>query len=280
MPDRLIEVEALSHSYRISDHSTVRALHQVNLNICHGEFVAVIGQNGSGKSTLAKHLNGLLIPTSGEVRVNGLSTGKRENIRAIRADVGMVFQNPDNQLVSTVVEEDVAFGPENLGVEPDEIRKRVEWALETLDMLDYRLESPGQLSAGQKQLVAIAGVLAMKPACIVLDEPTALLDPMARQEVLRSLKRLNREEGITILLITHFMQEAIEFDRIVVMADGEIKMDGPPRQIFRQVEQIQNLGLDLPVPLQLALGLTAKGFPVPPDTLSAEELVDHLCQLK
>jgi energy-coupling factor transport system ATP-binding protein len=273
-------VESLSHSYRISEHEVVRALRQVNLNLARGEFVAVIGQNGSGKSTLAKHLNGLLIPGGGDVRVNGLSTAMRENIRAIRAHVGMVFQNPDNQLVSTVVEEDVAFGPENLGVAPEEIRSRVEWALDTLHMLDYRYESPGQLSDGQKQLVAIAGVLAMKPACIVLDEPTALLDPLARHEVLRSLKRLNREEGITILLITHFMQEAIEFDRIVVMADGEIKMDGPPREIFKQVELIRDLGLDLPVPLQLARKLNARGIPVPPDTLSAEELVDYLCQLK
>lgn len=280
MPDFLIEVEALSHSYRISEDHRIRALHQVNLNLSRGEFVAVIGQNGSGKSTLAKHLNGLLIPTSGDVRVDGLSTLKRDNIRTIRAHVGMVFQNPDNQLVSTVVEEDVAFGPENLGVAPEEIRARVEWALDTLQMLDYRYESPGQLSEGQKQLVAIAGVLAMKPACIVLDEPTALLNPLARQEVLRILKRLNREEGITILLITHFMQEAIEFDRIVVMAEGEIKMDGPPKEIFRQMELIRQLGLDLPLPLQLALKLKESGYPIPSDILSAEELVDHLCQLR
>lgn len=280
MPDFLIEVEGLSHSYRISEDHSVRALHQVNLNISRGEFVAVIGQNGSGKSTLAKHLNGLLIPTSGDVRVGGLSTLKRDNIRAIRAQIGMVFQNPDNQLVSTVVEEDVAFGPENLGVAPEEIRERVEWALGTLHMLDYRCESPGQLSNGQKQLVAIAGVLAMKPACIVLDEPTALLNPLARQEVLNILKRLNREEGITILLITHFMQEAIEFDRIAVMAEGEIKMDGLPKEIFRQMEQIRQLGLDMPLPLQMALKLKKSGYTIPNDILSAEELVEHLCQLR
>ena len=280
MPDFLIEVEGLSHNYRISEDHTIRALHQVNLNLNRGEFVAVIGQNGSGKSTLAKHLNGLLMPTRGDVRVGGLSTLKRDNIRAIRAQIGMVFQNPDNQLVSTVVEEDVAFGPENLGVAPEEIRERVEWALDTLHMLDYRYESPGQLSDGQKQLVAIAGVLAMKPACIVLDEPTALLNPLARQEVLRILKRLNREEGITILLITHFMQEAIEFDRIVVMAEGEIKMDGLPKEIFRQMEQIRQLGLDLPLPLQLALKLKESGYTIPNDILSAEELVEHLCQLR
>jgi energy-coupling factor transport system ATP-binding protein len=258
----------------------IPALNQVTLNINRGEFVAIIGQNGSGKSTLAKHLNGLLTPAGGEVRVNGLCTRERGNIHLIRAQVGMVFQNPDNQIVGTIVEEDVAFGPENLGVEPVEIRRRVEWALDTLHMLDYRLASPHSLSDGQKQLVAIAGVLAMKPACIVLDEPTALLNPQAGKEVLHSLKRLNREEGITILLITHSMQEAIAFDRIVVMSEGEIKMDGAPRAVFQQAELIRRLGLDLPLPLRLALKLKERGYPLPPDILSAEELVDHICRLK
>lgn len=275
-----LKVEGLSHHYRVSETEVIPALNQITLNINRGEFVALIGQNGSGKSTLAKHLNGLLIPTGGGVWVNGLSTRERKNIYLIRSQVGMVFQNPDNQIVGTVVEEDVAFGPENLGVEPTEIRKRVEWALDTLHMLDYRLASPHSLSDGQKQLVAIAGALAMKPACIVLDEPTALLNPQAGKEVLQSLKRLNREEGITILLITHCMQEAIAFDRIVVMSEGEIKLDGAPHAVFRQAELIRRLGLDLPLPLQLALKLKESGYPLPPDILSTEELVDHLCLLK
>lgn len=280
MAEILIEVEAVDYSYRLSENCSIRALNQVNLKLERGEFVALIGQNGSGKSTLAKHLNGLLWPTSGEVRVNGLSTRERAHIKAIRTDVGMVFQNPDNQIVSTVVEEDVAFGPENMGIAPAEIKRRVEWALETLHLLEYRHEFTGSLSDGQKQLVAIAGVLAMKPACIVLDEPTALLNPQSRQEVLHVLKKLNREEGITILLITHFMQEAIAFDRVVVMADGKICMDGPPREIFRQPALLTQLGLELPLPLQLALKLKEEGFPLPSDILTTGELVNHLCQLR
>jgi len=280
MADILIEVEAVNYHYRLSENCCIRALNQVNLKLERGEFVALIGQNGSGKSTLARHLNGLLLPVAGEVKVNGLSTWNRTNLKAIRTAVGMVFQNPDNQIVSTVVEEDVAFGPENMGIAPAEIKRRVEWALETLHLLEYRREFTGSLSDGQKQLVAIAGVLAMKPACIVLDEPTALLNPQSRQEVLHVLKRLNREEGITILLITHFMQEAIAFDRVLVMADGKICMDGPPREIFRQPDLLAQLGLELPLPLLMALKLKEEGFSLPPDILTAEELVNHLCQLR
>lgn len=280
MTDLLIDVEAVDYYYRLDDKNSVRALNRVSLKLERGEFVALIGQNGSGKSTLARHLNGLLLPAGGEVKVNGLATGNRANLKAIRTAVGMVFQNPDNQIVSTVVEEDVAFGPENLGLPPAEIKERVEWALETLHLLDYRRASTGSLSNGQKQLVAIAGVLAMKPACIVLDEPTALLNAQARKELLHVLKRLNREEGITILLITHYMQEAIAFDRVAVMSGGEIKIDGPPREIFRQPELLAQLGMDLPLPLQLTLKLKEAGFPLPPDILTAEELVTHLCQLR
>ncbi|MEW5785810.1 MAG: energy-coupling factor transporter ATPase [Bacillota bacterium] len=276
---QLIAVKDLSYYYGAGAKGAVRALKKVNLAIRKGELVAVIGQNGSGKSTLAKHLNGLLQPTKGDVLVGGLSVKDKARIGEIRKKVGMVFQNPDNQLVSTVVEEDVAFGPENLGMPPAEIRKRVEWALETLHMLDFRKASPNQLSGGQKQRVAIAGVLAMKPECIVLDEPTALLDPLGRREVLESIKKLNREEGITIVYITHFMNEAIAFDRIVVMDDGQVNMDGPPREIFKQAAQLKLLGLDLPVPLQFALRLNEAGYTVPADTINVEELVQSICRL-
>lgn len=278
--DTLITVRDLSFCYGAGTKTEVRALNRINLQIGKGEFTAIIGRNGSGKTTLAKHFNGLLTPTSGDLLVETLSIREARNIREIRKRVGMVFQNPDNQIVSTVVEEDVAFGPENLGVPPDEIRIRVNRALEALGMYDYRSASPNQLSGGQKQRVAIAGVLAMKPDCIVLDEPTALLDPQGRREVLNSIKALNRDEGITIVYITHFMNEAIEFDRIVVMDEGEIKMDGPPRTVFEQADRIRKFGLDLPVPLQLALRLNRKGYPLQANILSVEELVQSICLLK
>lgn len=277
---KLIAVKDLTFTYGAGARNAVKALSTINLEICRGECVAVIGQNGSGKSTLAKHFNGLLLPTGGSVTVGGLSVSDPANIREIRKKVGMVFQNPDNQLVSTVVEEDVAFGPENLGLPRDEIRARVDWALETLHMAGYRTETPSRLSGGQKQRVAIAGVLAMKPECIVLDEPTALLDPRGREEVLQSIKKLNRAEGITIILITHYMSEAIECDRIVVMDAGEIKADGTAREIFAQADLVKQLGLDVPVPLQFARRLNQRGFAVPPNILGVEELVHSICRLK
>jgi energy-coupling factor transport system ATP-binding protein len=275
--EKLIEVKDLTFIYGRGTKKAVKALRNINLEVMRGEFLTILGQNGSGKSTLARHFNGLLTPSKGEVTVDGMSVSDKSMIREIRKRVGMVFQNPDNQLVSTVVEEDVAFGSENLGIPADEIRQRVDWALETLNMTDYRHESPHQLSGGQKQRVAIAGVLATRPDCIVLDEPTALLDPLGRQEVIEAAKKLNREEGITVVLITHFMNEAIESDRIVVMDAGEVKLSGTPRDIFEQVELIRELGLDIPMATQIAIGLKKKGIRVADHILAAEELVNSLC---
>jgi energy-coupling factor transport system ATP-binding protein len=275
--EKLIEVKDLTFVYNRGTKNAVKALQNINLDIMRGEFLTILGHNGSGKSTLARHFNGLLTPSKGQVLVGGISVKDKSRLRDIRKQVGMVFQNPDNQLVSTVVEEDVAFGSENQGIPPDEIRQRVTWAMETLNMTDYRKESPHQLSGGQKQRVAIAGVLATKPDCIVLDEPTALLDPLGRQEVIEAAKKLNREEGITVVLITHFMHEAIESDRIVVMDAGEIKLTGTPRDIFDQVGLLRSLGLDIPIATQIAIGLRQKGIKVADHILAAEELVNSLC---
>ena len=277
--EKLIEVKDLTFIYGRGTKKAVKALRNINLEIMRGEFLTILGQNGSGKSTLARHFNGLLTPSKGQVIVDGMSVSDKKLIREIRKRVGMVFQNPDNQLVSTVVEEDVAFGSENLGIPADEIRQRVDWALEALNMTDYRHESPHQLSGGQKQRVAIAGVLATRPDCIVLDEPTALLDPLGRQEVIEAAKKLNREEGITVVLITHFMNEAIASDRIVVMDAGEVKLSGTPRDIFEQVDLIRELGLDIPMATQIAIGLQKKGIRVADHILAAEELVNSLCPL-
>lgn len=280
--NHLIEFKEACFSYGAETENPVQALKGINLIIKRGEFTAIVGRNGSGKSTLARHFNGLLLPTRGDVLVDGVSTGgsSGEQLKAIRKKVGMVFQNPDNQLVSSIVEEDVAFGPENLGVPPPEIRRRVHHALATLNLLTYRRESISHLSEGQKQLVAIAGVLAMKPDCIVLDEPTALLDPLSRRQVLESLKRLNREEGIAMVFITHFMSEAVQFERVVAMNEGEIIAEGPPEDIFSRIELLEEAGLDIPVAAQLAGGLREKGFPLAPGILHAEELVNSLCLLK
>ncbi len=275
----LIEVIDLNYSYRSGSVNEVKALNGVDLEVHRGEILAITGQNGSGKSTLARHFNGLLTPKSGKVLVEGLSVADKNNIAAIRRLVGMVFQNPDNQLVSSIVEEDIAFGPENLGLPPVEIKDRVDWALETLNLQDLRSESPNHLSEGQKQLVAIAGVLAMKPSCIVLDEPTAHLDPRGRREVLENVLRLNREEGITTVLLTHFMNEVVHCDRMVIMDQGEVKLAGTPREVFRQRENIIKLGLNFPVTVQLAAGLRKKGFAIPEDVIDTEELINSLCRL-
>lgn len=242
-------------------------------------MLAITGQNGSGKSTLARHFNGLLIPVSGKVLVEGLSTADKNNTAAIRRLVGMVFQNPDNQLVSSIVEEDIAFGPENLGLPPAEIKERVDWVLKTLNLQKLRSESPNQLSEGQKQLVAIAGVLSMKPRCIVLDEPTSHLDPRSRREVLENILRLNREEEITIVLVTHFMNEVVHCNRMIVMDKGKIALEGNPHEVFNHKEKILQLGLDFPVAAQLAAGLRRKGFNLPEDIIQTEELVNSLCRL-
>lgn len=239
-----IKTQGLSFEYE--DDRGFRAVKEVDLSIEKGSFVAILGHNGSGKSTLAKLINGILLPTAGTVTVDGLSTADDDQLLQIRRRVGMVFQNPDNQIVGSVVEEDVAFGPENLGVAPEEIRRRVEEALEAVGMSEYRLHSPARLSGGQKQRIAVAGILAMMPECIILDEATAMLDPVGREEIMETVRRLNREKGITVVLITHYMNEAAQADRIVVMNDGTVLMDGSPREIFSRVDELEQVGLDVP----------------------------------
>ena len=274
--ETMIEVNHLSHLYVDENGNDVRALDDVSLSIGRGEFVAIIGTNGSGKSTLAKHFNVLLQPTEGTVTVCGFNTLDDEHIWNIRQHVGMVFQNPDNQIVAAVVEEDVAFGPENLGVPSAEIRKRVDDALAAVNMTEYAEHGPHLLSGGQKQRIAIAGVLAMKPDCIVLDEPTAMLDPKGRLEVLETIHRLNKEEGITIVIITHFMEEAVTADRVVVMKNGVKLQEGTPREIFTQVDTLKDLGLDVPVAAEVASKLIQKGIVIPNDIITNDELGDAL----
>ena len=274
--ETMIEVNHLSHLYVDENGNDVRALDDVSLTIRRGEFVAIIGTNGSGKSTLAKHFNVLLQPTGGNVTVCGFDTLDDEHIWNIRQHVGMVFQNPDNQIVAAVVEEDVAFGPENLGVPSAEIRKRVDDALAAVNMTEYAEHGPHLLSGGQKQRIAIAGVLAMKPDCIVLDEPTAMLDPKGRLEVLETIHRLNKEEGITIVIITHFMEEAVTADRVVVMKNGVKLQEGTPREIFTQVDTLKDLGLDVPVAAEVASKLIQKGVDIPNDIITNDELGDAL----
>ena len=274
--ETMIEVNHLSHLYVDENGNDVRALDDVSLSIGRGEFVAIIGTNGSGKSTLAKHFNVLLQPTEGTVTVCGFNTLDDEHIWNIRQHVGMVFQNPDNQIVAAVVEEDVAFGPENLGVPSAEIRKRVDDALAAVNMTEYAEHGPHLLSGGQKQRIAIAGVLAMKPDCIVLDEPTAMLDPKGRLEVLETIHRLNKEEGITIVIITHFMEEAVTADRVVVMKNGVKLQEGTPREIFTQVDTLKDLGLDVPVAAEVASKLIKKGVDIPKDIITNDELGDAL----
>lgn len=256
-----------------------RAIDGVDVDIKKGDFVALLGHNGSGKSTLAKHVNGLLLPTEGTVWVGDMDTRDEEHIWDVRKTAGMVFQNPDNQIIGNIVEEDVGFGPENIGVPTEEIWKRVEESLKAVGMTAYRLQSPNKLSGGQKQRVAIAGVMAMKPECIILDEPTAMLDPNGRREVIRTIHELNRAEGITVLLITHYMEEAIEADRIIVMDDGRIVMDGQPREIFSRVKELKSHGLDVPQVTELAWELKEAGMPLTDGILSREELVEQLVPL-
>ena len=256
-----------------------RAIDGVDVDIKKGDFVAVLGHNGSGKSTLAKHVNGLLLPTEGTVWVGDMDTRDEEHIWDVRKTAGMVFQNPDNQIIGNIVEEDVGFGPENIGVPTEEIWKRVEASLKAVGMTAYRLQSPNKLSGGQKQRVAIAGVMAMKPECIILDEPTAMLDPNGRREVIRTIHELNRAEGITVLLITHYMEEAIEADRIIVMDDGRIVMDGQPREIFSRVKELKSHGLDVPQVTELAWELKEAGITLADGILSREELVEQLVPL-
>jgi len=275
----LIRFVDVSFSYSSDAEHELEALADINLDIDDGEFVAVLGHNGSGKSTLAKHMNALLVPTSGKVYIAGIDTQNAERLWEIRQMVGMVFQNPDNQLVATTVEEDVAFGPENLGVPTPEIHRRVDEALAVVGMSDYRLHSPHQLSGGQKQRVAIAGMIAMRPRCVVLDEPTAMLDPVGRREVMQTVIKLNREEKITIVLITHAMEEAILADRVIVMEEGRIVMTGTPREVFSKVETLAKLRLDVPEITSLANRLRQRGFDqIPNNILTIEEMVNVLCQ--
>lgn len=271
----MIEIKNLVYSY---EEAVKSAVDDVSLSIEKGEFIAVLGHNGSGKSTLAKCLNGLFRPTSGDVIVDGMNTKEDEDIWKIRARAGMVFQNPDNQIVATVVEEDVAFGAENLAVEQSELRRRVDDALAAVEMTEYKDDQPHKLSGGQKQRVAIAGILAMNPDYIILDEPTAMLDPVGRQEVMNTILRLNKEEGKTIILITHFMNEAVQADRVAVMEEGKLILEGPPRDVFNQVDTMKSLGLDVPQVTELAARLKAVGVPLPDGILDREEFVDALCR--
>lgn len=256
-----------------------QVLKGIDLDIKKGEFVAVLGHNGSGKSTLAKCFNAINIPESGVVTVDGLDTAKEENLLPIRKRAGMVFQNPDNQIVATIVEEDVAFALENMGVEPAEIRRRVDEALKTVGMYEYRLHAPHKLSGGQKQRVAIAGIIAMRPDCILLDEPTAMLDPKGRAEVMKTIKLLNRESGVTIVLITHYMEEAAQADRVVVVDGGEIVMDNAPGKVFAQVETMKNLGLDVPQVTELAYGLRKAGYDISTEIISEDDCVEAVAGL-
>lgn len=277
----LIKTANLSFSYISDDEETppVPVLFDLSVEIEEGSFVAVLGHNGSGKSTLAKHFNAILQPTQGTVIVDGIDTSDNELIFEIRQRVGMVFQNPDNQIVATVVEEDVAFALENLGVEPNEMRERVDDALKQVDMYSFREHAPHQLSGGQKQRVAIAGIIAMRPKCIVLDEPTAMLDPKGRREVLRTIKALNREHGTTVVFITHFMDEAVQADRVLVVDGGKIIFDDIPKRVFSHVIELKQVGLDVPQVTELAHMLRESGIDIPADTLTVEEAVDALTVL-
>ena len=277
----MIECRNLVFKYTASENQEEKiAINDVNLQITEGEFIAILGHNGSGKSTMAKHMNALLIPTDGKMLVNKMDTSDMNNLWNIRETAGMVFQNPDNQLVATIVEEDVAFGPENLGVPPEEIRKRVDEALERVGMSEYKKHAPHLLSGGQKQRIAIAGILAMQPKCIIFDEPTAILDPSGRKEVLDTIIDLNRNYGITVILITHYMDEAAKADRIVVMDKGKLILDGKPRDVFSNVEKMKNIGLDVPQVTELSYELQKVGINIDTRILDVNEMVNAICQLK
>lgn len=281
----MVKVEKLSFEYIRRDEdgnveSINKAIDNVSLDVKKGEFIAILGANGSGKSTLAKHINAILYPTEGSVWVNGLDTTDDNNIWEIRQTAGMVFQNPDNQIIATVVEEDVGFGPENLGIPTEEIWERVEKSLKAVGMLDFRSSSPNKLSGGQKQRVAIAGIMAMKPQCIVLDEPTAMLDPNGRREVIATVRELNKKENVTLILITHHMDEVIYADRVFVMEHGHVVMEGKPRDIFSKVEEIKKYRLDVPQVTELAYELKKEGLPIPSGILTVEELIAALEAIK
>ncbi len=278
----IINVKNLIHKYMTYDDSEntqeITAIDDMSFSVEKGEFIAILGRNGSGKSSLAKHINGLLLPTEGAVYVKGMDTRDQQQILKIRQSAGIVFQNPDNQIVGAVVDEDVAFGPENMGRPTEDIWKRVTKALEDVGMTAYREASPNRLSGGQKQRIAIAGIMAMEPECIILDEPTAMLDPQGRSHVLSLVKELNREKNITILMVTHHMEEVLLADRVIVMDEGKIAADGTPKEVFSQVEMLKELGLEVPPAAELAYKLRKEGVPIRDQIITKEELVEELCQ--
>lgn len=281
MSQEMIKCENLVFKYTSHEEGIEKyAINGVNLSVKKGEFLVVLGHNGSGKSTLAKQMNALLVPSEGVVYVDGLNTKDENNVWDVRTKAGMVFQNPDNQMVATIVEEDVAFGPENLGIDPKEIRKRVDDSLKKVGMIEYKRHAPHLLSGGQKQRVAIAGILAMQPQCIIFDEPTAMLDPSGRKEVINNIKEINKEYGITIVLITHYMDEAAEADRIVVMDDGKLILEGTPKDVFSQVELMKKIGLDVPQVTELSYELRKEGINLDSKIINVDEMVEALCQLK
>ena len=280
----MVQTDKLIFEYEKRDEEgnvigKARAIDEVDIDVKEGQFIAILGHNGSGKSTLAKHINAILVPTEGTVWVNGLDTKDPTELWNVRQSAGMVFQNPDNQIIGTVVEEDVGFGPENLGVPTDEIWQRVEESLKAVGMIEYRHHSPNKLSGGQKQRVAIAGVVAMEPKCIVLDEPTAMLDPVGRKEVLKTVKKLREQKKVTVILITHYMEEVIDADKIYVMDHGRVVMEGTPKEVFSQVDELKKYRLDVPQVTILADELKKQGLDIPSGILRKEELVEALCQL-
>ncbi len=279
-----IKSENLTYDYIKMDENgdaqeIYRAIDRVNLDVKEGDFIAILGHNGSGKSTLAKHINALLTPTEGTLWIDGMDTKDESKIWDIRQSAGMVFQNPDNQIIGTVVDEDVAFGPENIGVETEEIKKRVKESLSKVEMLEYKNHSPNRLSGGQKQRVAIAGVLAMHPKCIVLDEATAMLDPIGRKEVLETVMALNKNEKVTIIFITHYMNEVVEADKLIVMDKGQIKFKGTPIEVFSKVDELTEIGLSVPVPTLLGYELRKEGFDISDRIIKMEDLVEEICRL-
>lgn len=279
MSDTIIKFDNVSFAYELEDEGVVNAVNDFSLEVPEGQFLAVLGHNGCGKSTVAKLINGILVPNKGKVTVEGMDTSDEEKTVDIRKTVGMVFQNPDNQIVATIVEDDVAFGPENLGVEPSEIRKAVDSALKAVGMYEFRKREPHRLSGGQKQRVAIAGVIAMNTKCIVMDEPTAMLDPQGRKEVMDTVMKLNKEFGITVILITHYMDEAVKADRVVVMDGGRIAIDGTPKEVFKNVEKMKGLGLDVPQATELAYRLRKKGFKLPDNILDENECAEAILKI-
>ena len=276
--NNIVKVNNISFEY-VTEESRVKAIDNLSLDVKEGEFVVIIGHNGSGKSTLSKNLNAILLPTEGNILIDGIDTRSEEKLWDIRQTAGMVFQNPDNQIVATIVEEDVAFGPENLGIAPKEMRDRVEKALKSVNMYEFRRRQPHLLSGGQKQRVAIAGIIAMKPKCIIFDEATAMLDPSGRKEVMRTIKELNSKENITTIHITHFMEEAVEADRVIVMEKGRKILEGTPREVFSHIKELKEIGLDVPCMTELSSLLKEEYVDISDDILTVDEMVMNLCQL-